>query len=67
MLGLLATLLMVGCKESKQQVVAELIPTDYVDPWIGTGGHGHVFLGASVPWGMVQLGPTSVTTRVGLV
>ena len=62
MLGLLATLLMVGCKESKQQVVAELIPTDYVDPWIGTGGHGHVFLGASVPWGMVQLGPTSVTT-----
>lgn len=62
MLGLLATLLMIGCKESKQQVVAELIPTDYVDPWIGTGGHGHVFLGASVPWGMVQLGPTSVTT-----
>ena len=35
--------------------------TDLVDPWIGTGGHGHVFLGASVPLGMVQLGPTSVT------
>ena len=35
--------------------------TDLVDPWIGTGGHGHVFLGANVPLGMIQLGPTSVT------
>lgn len=34
--------------------------TDYVDMKIGTGGHGHVFMGASVPFGMVQLGPTSV-------
>jgi predicted alpha-1,2-mannosidase len=32
--------------------------TDYVNPWIGTGGHGHVFLGANVPFGLVQLGPT---------
>ena len=32
--------------------------TDYVNPWIGTGGHGHVFLGAYVPFGLVQLGPT---------
>ncbi len=30
-----------------------------VDPLIGTGGHGHVFVGANVPFGMVQLGPTS--------
>lgn len=29
----------------------------YVDPHIGTGGHGHVFLGASVPFGAVQVGP----------
>ena len=34
--------------------------TDYVDPKIGTGGHGHVFVGANVPFGMVQLGPTSI-------
>lgn len=33
---------------------------NYVDTRIGTGGHGHVFLGASVPFGMVQLGPTSI-------
>ena len=31
-----------------------------VNPRIGSGGHGHVFVGASVPFGMVQLGPTSI-------
>ena len=31
-----------------------------VDTRIGTGGHGHVFVGADVPFGMVQLGPTSI-------
>lgn len=35
--------------------------TDYVNPWIGTGGHGHVFLGANVPFGLVQIGPTEYT------
>ena len=33
---------------------------DFVDTGIGTGGHGHVFVGAGVPFGMVQLGPTSI-------
>ncbi len=32
-----------------------------VNPRIGTGGHGHVFLGANVPFGYVQLGPTEHT------
>ncbi len=32
----------------------------YVNPKIGTGGHGHVFVGANVPFGLVQVGPTSV-------
>ena len=32
----------------------------YVNPKIGTGGHGHVFVGAGVPFGFVQLGPTSI-------
>ena len=31
--------------------------TSFVDPYIGSGGHGHVFVGASVPFGAVQLGP----------
>ena len=34
--------------------------TQYVDPYIGSGGHGHVFVGANVPYGLVQLGPTSI-------
>ena len=34
--------------------------TRYVDMRIGTGGHGHVFMGANVPFGAVQLGPTSI-------
>lgn len=35
--------------------------TQYVNTAIGTGGHGHVFYGANVPFGLVQLGPTMVT------
>jgi putative alpha-1,2-mannosidase len=35
--------------------------TRYVDPYIGTGFHGHVFLGANVPFGAVQLGPTNLS------
>ena len=31
--------------------------TEYVDPMIGSGAHGHVFVGANVPWGMVNVGP----------
>jgi predicted alpha-1,2-mannosidase len=31
--------------------------TQYVDPFIGTGGHGHTFPGATMPFGMVQLSP----------
>ena len=29
----------------------------YVNPMIGTGGHGHTYPGATVPFGMVQLSP----------
>ncbi len=31
--------------------------TNYVNPFIGTGGHGHTYPGAVVPFGMVQLSP----------
>ncbi len=34
--------------------------TQYVDPMIGSGEHGHVFVGASRPFGMVQVGPSSI-------
>ncbi len=34
---------------------------DLVNPFIGTGGHGHTFPGACVPNGMVQLSPDTRT------
>lgn len=43
-------------KKSQQEDLASL-----VDPFIGTGFHGHVFLGANVPFGAVQLGPVNRT------
>lgn len=36
--------------------------TRYVDPFIGTGGHGHTFPGATMPFGMVQLSPDTRLT-----
>ena len=41
-------------------IAAQETPKDYtryVNPLVGTGGHGHTFPGASVPFGMVQLSP----------
>ena len=35
--------------------------TKYVDPFIGTGAHGHTYPGATVPFGMVQLSPDNGT------
>lgn len=35
--------------------------TQYVDPFIGTDFQGHVFLGANVPFGAVQLGPVNLS------
>lgn len=51
--GLTAVVLLVGTACSEQK------PVDWaaqVDPYIGSGGHGHVFVGANVPLGMVQVG-----------
>ncbi len=36
--------------------------TGYVDPFIGTGGHGHTYPGATVPFGMVQVSPDNGTS-----
>lgn len=38
------------------------VPIDLVDPFIGTGGHGHTFPGATMPFGMVQLSPDTRLT-----
>ncbi len=52
----LPVILMTNCAKT----VDTLDYTQYVNTKIGTGGHGHVFVGANVPFGMVQLGPTSI-------
>ena len=53
-IGFVVCLFIISCTSAVEKY------TDYVDPKIGTGGHGHVFVGANVPFGMVQLGPTSI-------
>jgi len=35
--------------------------TKYVDPFIGTAGHGHTYPGAVLPFGMVQVSPDTRT------
>ena len=52
----LAAVVMAAC--SAPQDNTDL--SSFVNPKIGTGGHGHVFVGANVPFGLVQLGPTSI-------
>lgn len=44
-------LLLVFCTSSFSQYVEK------VNPRIGSAGHGHIFVGANVPWGMVNVGP----------
>ena len=53
---LLATILVISCKPSPE-VPKEKSPISYVNPFIGTGGHGHTYPGATRPFGMVQLSP----------
>ncbi|HEY9282501.1 MAG TPA: GH92 family glycosyl hydrolase [Pyrinomonadaceae bacterium] len=36
--------------------------TRYVDPFVGTGGHGHTYPGATLPFGMAQLSPDTRLT-----
>ena len=54
----LTPLLAASCSQTPADEPVNYV--DYVDTSIGTGGHGHTFMGASVPFGMVQLGPTSI-------
>ncbi|UOQ69794.1 GH92 family glycosyl hydrolase (plasmid) [Hymenobacter volaticus] len=55
---LLSCWLLLGCSALAKAQNPKL--TTYVDPMIGTGGHGHVFLGANVPFGAVQVGPQNI-------
>ncbi len=48
-------ILIISCGEESSTKNEKLI--HYVDPIIGTGGHGHTYPGATIPFGMVQLSP----------
>lgn len=48
---LFSVLVLSACPQQDKQ------PVDYVDPFIGTGFHGHTYPGATVPFGAVQLSP----------
>ena len=37
-------------------------PNNYVNPFVGTDGHGHTYPGPSAPFGMVQLSPDTRLT-----
>nr|WP_288832844.1 GH92 family glycosyl hydrolase [uncultured Flavobacterium sp.] len=57
-LVVLTAVLLSNCKSNSDKINSnneDLI--NYVDPFIGTGGHGHTYPGATVPFGMLQPSP----------
>jgi len=56
-----ATFFVLSCIPPKQQNTIKTDYTRFVDPYIGSDYHGHVFVGANVPFGAVQLGPNNPT------
>ncbi|MCB0639769.1 MAG: GH92 family glycosyl hydrolase [Lewinella sp.] len=53
----LALLMLAACASEPASFEPSDDPLAYVNPFIGTGGHGHTYPGASRPFGMVQLSP----------
>ena len=55
--------LIVGCTPSNPtNSITQDSYTQYVNPFIGTGGHGHTYPGATLPFGMMQLSPDTRLT-----
>ena len=59
-------LLLISCKKEGEENLKETSKNEdlvsIVNPFIGTGGHGHTFPGASRPFGMVQVSPDNGTS-----
>jgi len=54
----LIALFFISCNETlNEKVFVNKTPFELVNPFIGTGGHGHTYPGATLPFGMVQLSP----------
>ena len=56
-----ALLLLAACAGPSTKSIQEDRLTDFVDPFIGTGYHGHTFPGAAYPFGQIQLSPDNGT------
>ena len=57
-LVLIGCLTLFSCEEKVEEMIFEQTPAyDLVNTFIGTGGHGHTYPGATLPFGMVQLSP----------
>ncbi|GIZ14226.1 GH92 family glycosyl hydrolase [Capnocytophaga catalasegens] len=56
-------LMIASCNEVKQPVTEQQTEqkplTSFVNPFIGTGGHGHTYPGAAVPFGQLQVSPVN--------
>ena len=50
-------LVLIGCHKTKPNYLSPVEAFTYVNPFIGTGGHGHTYPGATMPFGMMQLSP----------
>ncbi len=61
LLFLSLALLFHGCAQTGDEKEIEYGVADFVDPFIGTAEHGHVYPGATVPFGSVQLSPDNGT------
>ncbi|WP_397301465.1 GH92 family glycosyl hydrolase [Nonlabens ulvanivorans] len=60
----LFTILMISCQQKNETIITDNSVaktdrplTEYVNTFIGTGGHGHTYPGATMPFGMMQLSP----------
>ncbi len=54
---ILALAILAGCSSKKAHKDPKNQPAQYVNVFVGTGGHGHTYPGATVPFGMVQVSP----------
>ena len=58
---MIISLLLIGCSKNNNNSTKINDNTHFVNPFIGTGGHGHTFPGATIPNGMIQLSPDTRT------
>ena len=56
-LTLAVMIFLFACDHKTDKPIVESTVADHVDPFIGTGGHGHTYPGATVPFGMLQVSP----------